>query len=285
MEPRRVRREAARRAKKEGTKTIDDLPLPSDPIRGSRKRRRDKLAYVFTLLGLAAAFSSWTYSVINPSPSRYLGSVLLVISLACCSIAFWEYFEWGLRVKIPVLIVSLVALGILGLRWVAFETRPSFTFMVPGVVFVPNTWDFIVNHRGPKCSNSVQILFTDKDRASAISNSHPQVVTPEDIGSYTRLLKYDQVCPNGHGQIFALQFQWTPLNLDHEHYSMEITDSSHGGIHEELQVERVNGKWFWATQITDSENKRTLLACKDPGFPYGEKSPVACFPKFTQGGY
>lgn len=280
-EPRRVRREAARNARK-AQLTMDDLPLPSDPVKVPRKEKRAKRAYVFTFLGVGAGLGSWGYFVVNPSPSVYFGAGLIALALTCCAIAFWEYLDWSPRVKVPVLVCSLAILSVVSFRWIAFETRPSFTFMVPGIVANGNSWDFIVNHRGPKGSEAVQILFTDDDREKAVLAEHRQILTPQDINSYTRILNYPEVNPNGQGQIFALQFIWTPLILDHEHYTIEITDRHHGGIHQELQIERVNGKWFWATQIT--ENGKRLLDCKDAGFPYGERAPIPCFPKFTNPG-
>jgi hypothetical protein len=262
---------------------MGDLPLPSDPVEVPRKKKRDKRAYVFTFLGVGAGFGSWGYFVINPSPSASFGSCLMLIALACCAIAFWEYFDWRPRMKAPFLILSLVILGIVGLRWVAFETRPSFAFIVPGVVVNNNSWDFIINHRGPKSSESVQMLFTDDDRQKALVSEHPKSLTPQDMNSYMRMLNYQEINPNEQGHIFALQFIWTPLVFDHEHYTIEITDREHRAIHQELQIERVNGKWSWATQIT--ENGKPLLDCKDASFPYGSRAPIPCFPNVTSPGY
>jgi hypothetical protein len=255
----------------------------SDPAKAPGKEMRDKRAYFLTLLGFAAGLFSWGYFVIAPSPSIYFGSVLLAIALTFCAIAFWEYCDWRLRTKVSVLTPSLIILSTLGLQWVAFETRPSFAFIVPGVVLGNNSWDFIINHRGPKTSESVEILFTDDDKKKAVLSERPQGVTPQDISTYTKILNYPEVNPNGAGHFFALQFQWTPSIFDHEHYTMEITDRNHRNIHQELQIEFVNGESFWATQIT--ENGKQLLDCKDAGFPYGSKAPIPCFPKVTGPGY
>jgi len=118
---------------------MDDLPLPSNPIKAPRKEKWDKRAYVFTLLGVAAGLFSWGYFVIAPSPSAYFGSGLIVLALTCCAIAFWEYFNWSPRIKVLVLVCLLIIFGVASFRWVAFETRPSFTFMVPGIVVNDNS--------------------------------------------------------------------------------------------------------------------------------------------------
>ncbi|MGH9757729.1 MAG: hypothetical protein ACRD4M_08325 [Candidatus Acidiferrales bacterium] len=230
-------------------------------------------------MGIAIALLSWAYFVITPSPSSDFGLVLVIIAEICIGIALWQLIEWPTKVKVPVFVALLATTTALAHKWVTYETRPSFTFLVPAVVVNGNSWDFIVNHRGPKSSKSVQILFIDDDRRKAILTAHPQGLAPQDIESYQKILTYPEVDPDGRGQIFALQFIWTPLVLDHEHYTFEITDSEHWNIHQEVEVERVRGKWFWATQITDSENRRQLLNCRDVGFPYGSGTPIPCFPK------
>jgi len=261
-----------------------EIPLPSDPIqRKTTKEKKDKRARVFTFFGVGAGFASWGYFVIDPQPSIYFGACLLWLAIACFAVAFWDHFEWHIKLKLLVAIIGFAVLGIASMKWLVYEARPSFTFLVPGAVLNQNSWDFIVNHRGPKSSESVQILFTDDDKKKAILSEHPQSLTRQDINSYMQILNYPEINPNGQGQIFALQFMWTPLIFDHEHYTMEITDKDHQDIHQELQIERVNGKWFWATQIT--ENGKPLLNCKDAGFPYGDKASIPCLPKVTNPGY
>ncbi len=255
------------------------------PRSKGRKQREDRDAYVLALVGVAAGLGSWGYFVVAPEPSAVLGYSLIVLALICSGIAFWIYVKWPNRFRVPVLVCSFIALGVVSFRWVGYETRPSFTFIVPGVVLGGNSWDFIVNHRGPKSSESVQILFTDDDRKKAILAEHPQLLTPRDINSYQRILEYPEVNPDGRGEIFALQFVWKPFIMDHEHYTMEITDKDHRGLHQELQIENVGGKWYWATQITDSERGERLLDCKDSGFPYGKRASIPCFPKITFPGH
>jgi hypothetical protein len=245
------------------------------------RKQKEKFAKVFTFLGLAAGFGSWGYFVVAPNPSLVFGSLLLVCGFIFCTAAFWEYVEWGLKVKIPLLIVATITVGGAGFRWIRHITRPSFTLMIPGVVLNGDSWDFIINHRGPKTSESVQILFVDKDRQAAVLAAKPKSLTPEALNTYQRILNYPQVNPKGHGNIFAQQFIWTPLILDHEHYAIEITAKDRN-VHQDLRIERVQGKWVWASQIRDAETGEQLLNCKDPGFPYGPKASIRCFPDMTK---
>jgi hypothetical protein len=155
----------------------------------------------------------------------------------------------------------------------------SFVFVVPGVWLNGNTWDFIVNHRGPDPSYHVEILFADLVKKKQVIGNRTSI-SPADINSYQAILNYDEIDPKGRGSIFAKQFLWTPPVADHEEYSIEITWRD-GSVHQDLQIERVNEKWFWATQIKDRESGKALVNCKDKGFPRGGPPDNACFPAMT----
>jgi hypothetical protein len=160
------------------------------------------------------------------------------------------------------------------------ETAPSFTFVVPGVVINGNGWDFIVNHRGKDPSFNVEILFIDDVKKDQVLKGKTSL-TVEDINSYENILRFPEIDPRGRGSIFATQFFWTPPVFEHEKYTVEIT-SREGSVHQQLQVEQLSGKWFWATQITDGESGKMLVNCKDKGFPYGPPQNKACFPEMLQ---
>jgi hypothetical protein len=156
--------------------------------------------------------------------------------------------------------------------------------MVPAVIAVilnGNSWDFIINHRGPKSSESVEILFVDKDREQDALKRSPTYLSSEAIQTYQRILRFPEVNPTNRGNIFAKQFVWTPLVLDHEHYVIDITAKDRT-VHQELQIERVKDKWLCATQLTDRKSGKQLLSCKDVDFRYGDKAPIRCFPEVTQ---
>ena len=260
---RRLRREAARALAKEIMQDGDT----------SREKRRGKR---LTFLGIGIALASWGYFALAPDPSALLGCLLMLSAFCALVVAFWELVTWTLAAKIPVILVTFLVTAVGGYYWVNYITRPSFTFMVPGVWVNGKTWDFIVNHRGPKTSRSVEILFTDDDRKDTLKNRTS--ISAADIQQYQQILNYPEVNPMGRGHIFATQFMWTPLLADHEHYSLHITATDRT-VHEELQVERVNDKWYYAVEVKDWETQNTLLSCKDPGFPYGELRNRKCFPE------
>jgi hypothetical protein len=155
----------------------------------------------------------------------------------------------------------------------------DFPFVIPGVWVNSNTWDFIVNHRGSSPSYNVEILFLDRVKLEQVTKGKT-ALTSEEIESYQKIIRYDEIDPKGRGSIFARQFLWTPPNPDHEHYSINITWRD-GTIFEDLRIERLGDKWFWAMQLTDRETNKVLVNCNDKGFPNGNPQVKACFPEMT----
>jgi Putative DNA-binding domain len=161
-----------------------------------------------------------------------------------------------------------------------FDRTKSFPFVVPGVWLTTGAWDFIVNHRGPEPSFNVEIVFTDIVKREQILSKSPTFLTPEQMNSYVFTIKYPEIDPYGLGSLFAKQFQWAAPQPGHEKYAIEINWRD-GSVHQELQIERVGKKWFWASQVTDRVTKTFLVNCKDKGFPYGPAGQKPCFPEMT----
>src|SRR5437899_168637 len=138
-ENRRLRRETARALAKE---ILQDGTT-------SREKRRGK---IFTFLGIGIALASWGYFALAPDPSAVFGCLLILFAFCAWVMAFWELVIWTLAAKVTVILVAFLVAGIGEYYWVRYITRPSFTFMVPGVWLDGKTWDFIVNHKGPKTS-------------------------------------------------------------------------------------------------------------------------------------
>jgi hypothetical protein len=271
-EGRRFRREQARQLAKE--------ILQSSSL---GKGNPDRWTIVFGLIALAAGFGSWAYFAMNPEPNIYFGSTLVLLCLVLLAAAFWVHSEWKLKVKLALVLCGLAISGTAASRWILHVTRPSFVFITPGPVVavrsLNDSWDFIINHRGPKSSESVQVLFVDKDRQHDVLQ-RSTTLSRQDLDSYERMLNIPEVNPKNRGNIFAEQFIWTPLVMDHEHYQIDITAKDRT-VHQELQIEKVNGAWLWATQITDRESGKRLVNCKDTGFPYGDNDAVPCQPIFS----
>jgi hypothetical protein len=159
----------------------------------------------------------------------------------------------------------------------------SFVFITPAVVLNGNTWDMIINHRGPDSVYDADILFRDDDQLGRLRLLDQ--ASAADLEATQRLLHVPEVEPKGLGTIFARQFPWTPLDLDHEHYVVEVS-SKRGRFHEDLYIERVTGEFEFALAVKDPETQKTLLTCRDPKFPVAVATEVMpgkqpCFPNIT----
>lgn len=239
-----------------------------------KRSRKAKAGLSLTLVGLALGFASWGYSVISPEPNAYIGFVMFFMAASLFLGAFWAICGWRKWIKVPIVVVTLVGVSFGDYHYIRYITRPSFVYVSPAAVFNGNSWDFVVNHRGPKTSYSVQIQFIDNDRLEAM-RAKKQEFTLDDFKSIESVFSFPEVNPLGRGTIFAQQFIWTPYSLEHEHYSISIT-ARDKLVYQELQVERVDGKWVWATQVKDQDTKKLLIDCSD--IPYSNKGKPPCFP-------
>lgn len=161
---------------------------------------------------------------------------------------------------------------------------PSFVFAIPAVVVNGDTWDFIIRHEGEREVESVDLMFVDVEKLHFIQKTTPPQtdVLPTE---YSVLLHIDKMYPKGRGSLFAKQFIWKPFSLDHEHYTVDVSAST-GRFHEDLFVEKVEGKWTNAAKVADVETKKTLFICRDGGFP-GSLAPMVvarrnCWPDWIK---
>jgi hypothetical protein len=209
----------------------------------------------------------------------YSGWVLWSFPAALFLIGLWQHLgsPWWTKIILTLAVAALFSWA--AHRNIIQRLKPSFAFIVPGVVLNGDTWDFIANHRGSKSSSNVQVLFIDEDRKNFVTHSQTSI-TPADINSYQVLWSLPEVNPIGRGSIFAQQLLWKPFNLEHSHFTAEITWRD-GSVHEELQIARVNEAWQYAMRISDRETGKNFVWCRDKDFPSSDTLPV-CFPQMTQ---
>jgi hypothetical protein len=125
--------------------------------------RKDRHGKILGILGVALTLTSTGYFALSPDPSLVFGCGLVFIGCFLIVIALWDVVEWPLTRKLSVALLFLALVAVGDYYWGTYVTRPSFTYVVPGVVINTNAWDFIVAHKGPKSSHSVEILFRDQD--------------------------------------------------------------------------------------------------------------------------
>ena len=81
------------------------------------------------------------------------------------------------------------------------------------------------------------------------------------------------------------QFPWRTPDPAHEHFSV-LCSYRGGSIHQDLRIERLDGRWVIATRVVDAGNQqRVLLHCKDQGFPDGlgfDSALPQCWPGFPK---
>jgi len=143
-----------------------------------------------------------------------------------------------------------------------------------------STWDFLVTRRGPDAIFNVEFLFVDTVKQKQVVAGRTSI-TPADINSYQSILNFPELDAHGYGSVFATQFLWTPPDADHEHYDITVSWRD-GSVNEDLGIERVNGKVFWAMSIKDRVSGKVLVDCKDKGFPVGEPKQHGCFPEMAK---
>lgn len=230
-------------------------------------------------------FLSLGFPIIFPdagsAATLYLGWAFWGLTLTLFVAALYQH-----RVLPPWIMAFCSLAAIAVFSWIAHKNisdrlRPSFVYVVPGVVLNGDTWDFIANHRGPKSSEGVQVLLVDKDRANYLRSTSREF-SVADLNSYQVIWNLSEVNPMGRGSIFAKQLVWKPFSLADSHFSVDITWRD-GNVHEEIEIARVQDKWKYAMTVTDPDTSRTLLACQDDGFTSVKALPH-CFPAFTQPG-
>jgi hypothetical protein len=269
-ENRRTRRETARALAKE---------IMRDGGNRDKERKRGR---IFTYAGISVSLASWGYFALVQDPNVISGCGLIFLAACCWAMGFWDFVEWAHPKKLVTVLCALLLVGIGDYYWGSFLNRPSFAYMWPGAWINNNTWDFIIGHKGPKTSRSVEILFMDLDKQNEVLKGRTSI-SRQDIDTYQKILNYPEVNPKGRGHVFATQFLWTPLVPNHEHYAMQIT-ASDITVREEVQIERVSDNWLFAMEVRDWESKKVLLSCRDPGFPYGQPAKSKCVPDVTLSG-
>jgi hypothetical protein len=169
-------------------------------------------------LGLGAQF-------VIPFESTFgvwFGWICFAVALGFSVHLLWKHIAWPRTVK--ALLACIIAAAFLWLAHRTIEERlqPSFIFVTPAFWIPGDTWDFLINHRGPKTSYSPQILFVDKDRQDYMRHTQPSL-SIADINAIQILLSFPDVNPRGHGSIFAHQFRWKLFAPAHAHFDVDIT--------------------------------------------------------------
>ncbi|HTJ08862.1 MAG TPA: hypothetical protein VL393_04165 [Candidatus Binataceae bacterium] len=158
--------------------------------------------------------------------------------------------------------------------------RPSFVYVIPGFWSSSPAprWDMLVRLYGSQPVRNVELVFTDEDKSSANTRQESAMTGQTDEASATyRLAELDPT-----QGFWAAQFPWNPQAPAHEHYHATIT-SHEGKFGETLKIERINDKWLYEIKVVSLQTRRTVISCRDAGFPGWHLWPFApgCFPNYV----
>jgi hypothetical protein len=275
-----------------GSHDSPDIQAPTPPSNGTPRppdnssqmppeKTPPSRDWIFALLFLLI---SAALRLLIPADSKtgiFIGWASAGLSFCFFVHLFWKRVTLARSMKTILAAIAVLAFCTLAYRDVTERLRPSFVFIAPALWLNSDTWDFIVNHRGPKTSATVQILFIDEDRQNYLALTQKSL-SSADINSYQTLKSYPEINPMGRGSIFAQQFLWKPFASNHSHFSAEITWRD-GGVHQEIEIARVQEKWAYAVRVLDRDTKAKLLWCSDRDFPSASSEPMLpCFPAVTQ---
>jgi hypothetical protein len=237
--------------------------------------------WIFALLFLLISVAQRLLISAESKVGIFIGWASAGLSLCLFVHFFWKRVTWTRTMKTILASVAVVAFCTLAYRNISERLRPSFVFVAPAVWLNGDTWDFIVNHRGLNTSSTVQILFIDEDRKNYLTSAQNSL-SSVDVNSFQTLMSYSEINPMGRGSIFVQQFMWKPFAANHSHFSAEITWRD-GGVHQEIEIARVQQKWAYAVRVLDRDTKARLLWCSDKDFPLASGEPLPpCFPAVTQ---
>jgi hypothetical protein len=209
----------------------------------------------------------------------FLGS----LALAGTAYMLGGYGPWPRLAKTVWMLTCVWAVG--GLIYYAYARhqarKPSIVYVAPGVWADGSQWHMLVRHFGPNPVYNIELLFVDQDRhKAAAAQSSP--LTPDQLSNLDVTLRFAEIDPIEG--IWAKQFVWQPLNPDHEHYDVGIV-SREGAFSEDLRIERVHEKWYWEMKLTDGKTGRTIVHCRDNGFPEHPRWRLwalpNCFPDYS----
>lgn len=209
--------------------------------------------------------------------SLYFAWVCGAIAIAW---SIYKFSPWSRKVRISLVVAGLAVLGIIARYQTEDRLRPSFVYIVPGfeIVGPQKAWAFLPRPKGPKTIFNALITMTDVDRSAEVTRGK-QSLDATDVASYMTIVKYPEISRHNLNALSPNIITLTPYKFENFHFTVDITWRD-GGVHEELALARINGKWNDKISVTDGTTGKVLVHCRDADYPSTEALP-ACFPKFT----
>jgi len=184
--------------------------------------------------------------------------------------------DWRIVLSILVLASTIALLwNPMRRQYMQEHLPPSFPFII-GAPLGENdspVWVTFINHYGSNPAYNCDLDFYDLDRQNVKHNwlvEHPNYSFPPPglAGESQRHFHIPEADPLGAAE----NFLWTPLDANHQHYSVEIICRD-GRFHEEWEVTRIDGVLRTEIKIerptlgsSGIQNFEHVFACTDPEF-------------------
>jgi hypothetical protein len=158
-------------ARKKTKKKTKGKPVSSGSL--SPNRALPKTEWFWAIIPLALGLGVQYVIPIESVFGAYFGWLCYAVALGLPLLLMGKQIAWPRPVKVLLASVIVGAFLWTAHRNIEERLRPSFVFVVPGVWLNGDTWDFIINHRGPKTSYRTEILFVDQDRKDYVTHTQP----------------------------------------------------------------------------------------------------------------
>src|SRR5258708_13014544 len=140
-------------------------------------------------------------------------------------------------------------------------------------------WVFLARPSGPKTIFNAQITLIDIDKLDEVTRSGKQVLDAADIASYMTIVRYPEISKHNLNALSPKAIILIPYRFEDSHFEAAITWRD-GGIHEDLAVARIRGKWNYRISGSDGTTGKFLVHFRDADYPPLQAFPVS-FPQPT----
>jgi hypothetical protein len=220
-------------------------------------------AVVFVPDNAFTLYSAWACS-----------AVVLVLSI-------FKFSQKSRLVNGAFIVIGLTIIAVSAFYQTQDRLRPSFVYIVPGfeIVGPQRAWAFLARPQGPNTVFNAQIMLIDIDKRDEVTRSGKQVLDATDIASYMTIVRYPEISKHNLNALSPKAIILIPYEFEDSHFEAAITWRD-GGIHEDLAVARIRGKWNYRISVSDGTTGKLLVHCRDADYPSLEALPV-CFPRLT----
>jgi len=172
------------------------------------------------------------------------GAVVLIWSI-------YKFSPWSRFVNGVLTVIGLAIIAVTAFYETEDRLRPGFVYIVPGfeIVGPQRAWAFLPKPKGPKTIFNAQITLIDIDKRDEVTRGK-QVLDAADVPSYMTIVRYPEISKHNLNALSPKAIILIPYKFEDSHFEAAITWRD-GGIHEDLAVARIRGKWNYKISVSD----------------------------------